>query len=243
MTSPSDVVIGIDASASRTSVALVRGDTILAEAAWVSGRYTADSVVASIQKLLQEEHLTWDAVTLFVVGKGPGNYTGLRVSMAVAHALALPGGIAVRGVCGPLALLVDAQEQHAEAPAVAVLGDARRDHLWLYTLGQAEQPSQMKEYLLPREALEDAHLPPGTLVLSPEYERLEGRVQFPGMCHWIPGNVAPSAAAIARLASQLPDEATSPDILYMHPPVFVRPSYPSAGAATQTERGKPAGRH
>jgi len=63
------------------------------------------------------------------VGTGPGNFTGIRISVSAARGLALALGIPAVGVTG-----FETLGQGAPRPLLAVI-DARRDHLYLQRLG------------------------------------------------------------------------------------------------------------
>jgi len=67
----------------------------------------------------------WEAVGRIAVGVGPGSFTGLRVGIATARALALSRGLALSGVGTLEALAAGLAEAAAGRPCLTVL-DARR---------------------------------------------------------------------------------------------------------------------
>ena len=87
-------VLAIDTSTSRTSVAIIDGDTIV-----FSGfRDGATAHGPSLPALVQEALAVSDVAEV-IVGMGPGPFTGLRVGIAFAQSFALAREIPVRGVC------------------------------------------------------------------------------------------------------------------------------------------------
>ncbi|MBV9817659.1 MAG: tRNA (adenosine(37)-N6)-threonylcarbamoyltransferase complex dimerization subunit type 1 TsaB [Solirubrobacterales bacterium] len=80
-----------------------------------------------VVETLQEAGVDWDGVDRIAVGVGPGTFTGLRIGIATARALAIARAIPIVGVCTLRALAGGAALaacEHGRA-ALAVL-DARR---------------------------------------------------------------------------------------------------------------------
>jgi len=71
----------------------------------------------------------WDAVDAVAVGVGPGSFTGLRIGIATARALAAGLGLPASGVCTLDAIGRGLGETRADSPALAVL-DARRGEVF-----------------------------------------------------------------------------------------------------------------
>ncbi len=72
-------------------------------------------------------------VAEFAVGIGPGSFSGVRSALALARGMAAATGVSVSGVCTAAAMARAYRAAHSDAPAIRVLGDARRGHLWLYS--------------------------------------------------------------------------------------------------------------
>ena len=113
-------VLAIDTSTSRTSVAIIDGDSIL-----FSGfRDGATAHGPSLPALVQEALAVSD-VDEVVVGMGPGPFTGLRVGIAFAQSFALARDIPVRGVCSLDAIAAQINEKD-----FIVTVDARRKEVY-----------------------------------------------------------------------------------------------------------------
>ena len=84
-----------------------------------------------IQEMLQTNGLDFSEVTAFVVGVGPGPFTGLRVGISTARTLAWLNKVTPKGVCSLDVLAL--QWAGSSAPAVGefvVVADARRKELY-----------------------------------------------------------------------------------------------------------------
>jgi tRNA threonylcarbamoyladenosine biosynthesis protein TsaB len=93
----SPVVLGIDTSGSWCSAALVRGAERCVRRAEV-GNAHSDHVLAMIEAVLGEAHLTLDDCAAVAFAAGPGSFTGLRVGCAVAQGLAFGASLPVASI-------------------------------------------------------------------------------------------------------------------------------------------------
>src|ERR1700685_1917240 len=94
-------VLALDAATEACSVALLLSrDTTLAGAE-VIGRYEergkshAQKILGMAEALLAEAQLPWSALDGIAASVGPGAFTGVRVSVAVAQGLAFGAGLPV----------------------------------------------------------------------------------------------------------------------------------------------------
>ncbi len=67
---------------------------------WQAHRQLAETIHQKIQEALDARQKTLNDIGGIVVYKGPGSFTGLRIGMSVANALAYSLGISVAGVSG-----------------------------------------------------------------------------------------------------------------------------------------------
>ena len=113
-------VLAIDTSTSRTSVAIIDGDTVV----FNGFRDGATAHGPSLPALVQEA-LAVSEVDEVVVGMGPGPFTGLRVGIAFAQSFALARQIPVRGVCSLDAIAAQINEKD-----FIITVDARRKEVY-----------------------------------------------------------------------------------------------------------------
>jgi tRNA threonylcarbamoyladenosine biosynthesis protein TsaB len=55
---------------------------------WEAHRQLSETIHKEIKAALDQNHKSWTDIEGFVVYKGPGSFTGLRIGVAVANALA-----------------------------------------------------------------------------------------------------------------------------------------------------------
>jgi tRNA threonylcarbamoyladenosine biosynthesis protein TsaB len=89
----------------------------------------AACALSLIVEALGDAGLSWDDVTRIAVGVGPGTFTGLRIGVATAQALADARGIPLVGVSTLQSLALLGAESDA-AELVAAVIDARRGELF-----------------------------------------------------------------------------------------------------------------
>lgn len=113
------VLLAIDTSAG-TSVAVVDGGRVLADAEEPGTRRHAEAIGTLLRTALADAGVTPDAITGVVAGMGPGPFTGLRVGIAAARAFAFGIGVPVHPVVSHDAIAFGHEER------VLVVTDARR---------------------------------------------------------------------------------------------------------------------
>ena len=121
---PSDpLILGFDTSAAHCAAALVSGDRVLA--AWHDdmSRGQAERIMPLLEEVLKEGGKGWSDLSAIGVGIGPGNVTGIRISVAAARGLALGLGIPAIGVSS-----FDAIAQGATTPGLPTVPGPRGLH-------------------------------------------------------------------------------------------------------------------
>lgn len=124
------LILAIETSTDRSSVALVSHDGVVAAAGLGVARRHGEYVAPAIAFCLEQAGRTPGDVTGVAVGLGPGLFTGLRVGLATAQAFAMARSLPVVGLSGLDVLAF--QARHVRRPVVAAL-DARRGELFWAT--------------------------------------------------------------------------------------------------------------
>ena len=99
-------ILAIDTATSRVVVAAGSPDgSPIAVTTWEAGRTHGEQLLPAIGRLTGEANLRRSRIRAVVVGTGPGAFTGLRVGIATAKALAHELRVPIAGVSSAAALL------------------------------------------------------------------------------------------------------------------------------------------
>jgi tRNA threonylcarbamoyladenosine biosynthesis protein TsaB len=122
-----EVLLALDTSTVRTSVALLVAGQPVAEAAAAVGVHTAECLLPTLDTVLREAGVALEAVDAFAVTLGPGSFTGLRIGLATLKGFALGTARPAVGISSLAALAAAAPA--GAGPVLATL-DARRGELY-----------------------------------------------------------------------------------------------------------------
>ena len=215
------IALALELSSRHGSAALISGHEILAEETWDEKDFRGQHVFRILPILFQNTSLSLDAVDVFAVGRGPGSYSGMRVAITASQAFALPGRKTVYTVSSGEALAQEIVNSGINSP-VAIVGDARRGTVWfgIFQIGdQVLVQAKPWTVIVPDQLA--AELPPGTLIVSPDWHKLSPVLKRPGL-QCLEQDRFPTAGIVGRLALRklelgLPSEALVP--IYTQPAV------------------------
>lgn len=91
-------LLAFDTSAAQCAAALLSDGEICAERLEPMKRGQAEALMPLLEQMLAGQSLGWRDLEAIAVGTGPGNFTGIRISVAAARGLALALGIPAIGV-------------------------------------------------------------------------------------------------------------------------------------------------
>jgi tRNA threonylcarbamoyl adenosine modification protein YeaZ len=126
------LTLGFDTSAAHCAVALLLDETVVAERFEPMAKGQAESLMGLCEDTLRDANKTWSDLDLIGVGIGPGNFTGIRISVSAARGLALSLGIKAVGVSS-----TQAQAYGIKGVTISSL-DARQDKLYVDVIGTGE---------------------------------------------------------------------------------------------------------
>lgn len=219
------LILAIDQSTSRCSLALARDDRVLGMETWEESASRNQLLFSLLPGLLRRYSVDLPIVDVFAVGLGPGAFSGLRISLSAARAMALPGGKTITGIPSVEALAMDLLGGAEASRRVVVVGDARRDSLWLagYTLHDG-LPGLTEPLGLTRWDDLPARIGEDVTVVSPDWDRIGPRLAecLRGRVSLVEVRRVPSADTLARLAAARQRNGTVSERLapiYLHPPV------------------------
>jgi tRNA threonylcarbamoyladenosine biosynthesis protein TsaB len=210
-------LLGLDTSTSASSACVLRADGEVFEVASGPERLQrppahASELLPAVTDTMARAGVGWGDLEAIAVGVGPGTFTGLRIGIATARALASAAGLPLRRVSSLAALAAG-----IDAPLRLPLIDARRGELFAALLEGEER--LWPAFAAPPEELVERLRDGGLTPLAAG----DGSVRFRGMLEEAGIPVAPDgsqahvvrALHVCRLGAAAPDE----------PPEAVLPDY------------------
>ncbi|QLQ11415.1 MAG: tRNA (adenosine(37)-N6)-threonylcarbamoyltransferase complex dimerization subunit type 1 TsaB [Nocardioidaceae bacterium] len=206
------MLLSIDTSTAYVSVALFDADEqqVLAERNDVGPMQHGELLAPTITACLAEAGLVRQDLTAIVVGVGPGPYTGLRVGVVTALALATALEIPAYGVCSLDAIAAACAER---GPLVATADARRKELFW----AAYEDGRRIGEPQVSKPADIDLAGRPVAGVAHELYPEIFPHVLAPAY---------PRAADLAQLVSTESTELLDPEPIYLRRPDAVAPGQP-----------------
>jgi len=216
-------ILGIDTATSSASVAILDGNTVLAETRSDTTGHRADLLVL-VDAVCTGAGITARDLDSVAIGAGPGSFTGLRIGMATAKGIAFAASRPLWAVSSLAALAHAELEADPSGIVVAVL-DARRGEVYAgaYRIaGDAPADATIARSLV--LVGEERVLPPAELTrFAPAGARFTGDAAdaYPDLAQ-LPGTWTrtPSGASVAKLAIA----GARVDVLVSGAPTYIRPS-------------------
>gem|GEM_PF-652367 len=113
-----------------TAFALRRGRKLLVDGRLAAaGRHSDRELLPWLLDTLHKQQLQIADVRDWVVGLGPGSFSGIRAGIALLQGVVCGSGARLRGLPSSLALVLAAAARQSAATRVTVLHDARRSQL------------------------------------------------------------------------------------------------------------------
>ena len=85
-------ILAIDTSSKYLSIALSKGKDILKEESHLLDRKHSGELIPRIRTLLKKRSVSIDDIDMFVVGLGPGSFTGLRIGVSAVKGFGIATG-------------------------------------------------------------------------------------------------------------------------------------------------------
>lgn len=120
-----ETLLAFDTSAAHCAAALILPDGSCLQRQEDMAKGQAERLIPLLEELLADAKIDWSDLTGLAVGTGPGNFTGVRISVAAARGLALSLGLPAIGVSRLEALA------YGLPRPVTVIEGARRDEAYV----------------------------------------------------------------------------------------------------------------
>jgi len=198
------VILSLDASTPRGSVALVSGEQLIREVFVDTPRGRGGALFSALENILGEAA----DIKRVIVGIGPGSYNGIRSAIAVAWGISTSRGIPLVGISSLLGL---------DEGSYFAVGDARRGQYYLARVSGGRfvaEPNLLERNQLVAALQQTSRLP----------------VLAPAPIDFLPGVIVrtPSAAALARLAADWAPNCPQP--MYLKEANVTAPKGATAGS-------------
>lgn len=121
------IILGIDTATDSVSVAIGEGTRVLAHSEVVSDRQHCEALVPMIAFVCRQADVAFGEISAIAVDIGPGLFTGMRVGVATAKAIAFSLDLPVVGICSLDVLAAAAPV--SDSVVISVI-DARRHEVY-----------------------------------------------------------------------------------------------------------------
>lgn len=190
-------VLAIDTALAACSAAILdsaQGDALATETLPMS-RGHAEAIIPLIARVMDQAKVEFAGIDRIAVTVGPGSFTGLRVGISAARGISLAAGKPAIGLTTLAAYAAPYLAQDDSVP-VAVVIDARHDHVYLQVFGRGGRTLVTPRIASLNEAVRSAAVAPTRIV----------------------GNAANLVAAAwpaSELKPKLVEERSAPDIAWV----------------------------
>ncbi|PTX57132.1 tRNA threonylcarbamoyl adenosine modification protein YeaZ [Litoreibacter ponti] len=209
------LTLAFDTSAAHCAAALLSGERLVASRREDMVKGQAERLMPLLEELLAEAGVTWRDLDRIGVGIGPGNFTGIRISVSAARGLALALGIPAIGVS-----TLEAQAYGMDHWVMSCL-DARQNRAYTQVfyrgVGEAPALSSLDDQSIPKPHLK------ADCVVTGSFAEEVGRVLN---LHIIQNPIKP-IEAIARIAAERTPDGSRPAPMYMRPADAAPPKDPA----------------
>lgn len=130
----------LETSGRRGIVALARGECVAGRRILDEGRRNARDLAPAVADLLGEQDWSARQLDAVVVSRGPGSYTGLRVGIVSAKALAYATGCALIAIDTFAAI---ARQAPGECTRLDVVADAQQQNVYVQSFAGAEPVTEL----------------------------------------------------------------------------------------------------
>lgn len=232
-------LLAFDTAGTACSAAVWRDGAIRARHFETMSRGQSERLVPMIEAVMAEAGIAYPALDAIAVTRGPGGFTGVRIGLATARALALACARPVIGVSNFEAVAAAVSEDERRGRRLAVVIDAKRSDLYVQAFGNASGGglAAVTEARAVAPADLNALLPEGPLLLAGDaVEAARGALEMAGrevLAAAAPGQADAGWVAALAAGRPLPESgAPPPEPIYLRGPdvTLARPAGTERGA-------------
>ncbi len=241
-------LLAFDTAGTACSAAVWRGGAIRARRFEIMSRGQSERLVPMIEAVMAEAGIAYRALDAIAVTRGPGGFTGVRIGLATARALALACARPLIGVSNFEAVAAAVPEDERRGRSLAVVLDAKRSDLYVQAFGAVPgtapgtapgkggglAPVTEAQAIAPADL--DAVLPGGPLLLAGDaVEAARGALEVAGrevLAAAAPGQADAGWVATLAAGQPLPEAGAPPP-----EPIYLRGTDVTLARPAGTGRG------
>lgn len=139
-------ILGIDTSSKFLNIALSEDDDIIKEESHLLDRAQASRLIPIVKELLRKSGTPVNKIDAFVIGLGPGSFTGLRIGVSAIKGFGIVTGKPCIGVPSIDAIACNAGETDGD---IVPIIDAKRGQVYAAIYGRkAGRVKRLSEYMV-----------------------------------------------------------------------------------------------
>lgn len=133
------VILGLETSGTTGGAALLDGEKLIASLSFTSAELYSQRLLPSVEWLLERAGIPIESIDGVAISRGPGSFTGLRIGMSAAKAIAFANNAPIVGVSTLEALALRALCSGHGRPVCTLL-DARQGEVYAGLFQLAADP-------------------------------------------------------------------------------------------------------
>ena len=159
-------ILGIDTSSKFLNIALSEDENIIKEESYLLDRRHASQLVPKVKELLKKYRTPISKIDVFIIGLGPGSFTGLRIGVSAIKGFGIASGKPCIGVASIDSIACNAQENNKD---IIPIIDAKRGQVYAAIYRRkGNKVARLSDYLiLPIEKLLKKVEPRGLKLVTP----------------------------------------------------------------------------
>ena len=148
-------ILGIDTSSKFLNIALAEDEDIIKEESYLLDRRHASQLVPKIAELLKKSRVAINKIDVFMIGIGPGSFTGLRIGVSAVKGFGIATGKPCIGVASIDSIACNAAGGEYENKDIVPIIDAKRGQVYsaVYRIKNSKIKRSSDYMLLPIDKL------------------------------------------------------------------------------------------
>jgi tRNA threonylcarbamoyladenosine biosynthesis protein TsaB len=209
-------ILTLDTSSAHTLLGFAQGDLVTTEECFRAPVEMRDRLPLLLERFLRENENLYDPIGAIAISIGPGSFTGLRVSLALAKGIAFARAIPIWPVSS---LKVLAANARGSEKTIAAIIPARKEECYLGLFDSTELRPLQDAICIPHSQL-GAYVPLDAILLGSAVDELPPDIReklSKQLSRTLPHFHLPSALCLAKLAHEQWSAETPPDIDLLTP--------------------------